>query len=60
MDEPYIVLIAVLDSNAGIKAVTVNQLSKTTSTTRNAIEFRRQRSHNPRIQRESGKNLCVR
>lgn len=48
-----------LDSNAGIKAVTVNQLSKTVSATQNAIEFRRQSSHNPRIQRESASSFMA-
>lgn len=48
-----------LDSNAGIKAVTVNQLSKATSTTQSAIEFRRQRSHNPQIRRESASSFMA-
>lgn len=43
--------------NAGIKAVTLNQSSKKTSTTQNAIEFCHHRSYNPRIQRQSGENL---
>ena len=46
--------VAVTCSNAGIKAVTVDQLSKTASTTQNAVAFRHQRSHNPQIHRESG------
>lgn len=48
-----------LDSNAGIRAVTVNQLSETMSTTQNAIEFRHQRAHNPRIQRETASSFMA-
>lgn len=49
-----------LDSNTGIRAVAVTQLSKKTSTTQNAIEFHHQRSYNPQIQRDSASSFKTR